>query len=174
MTLSSRCDVISDFINVRRLFLWWLAYVLSISNGKLELFMIFQKFEKWRNFELAANFLNKSVTDNWVCYVNSQEQFLNFELLIDVPAQKLTGWWQFQNLIYFLTLWPSYLTFDLEKLQGSSLYMTSYVDQFWWRLIKNCDLYRVPNKQTDGQTNMPLNEHTCKNFYDILASNKKE
>ena len=49
--------------------------------------------------------------------------------------------------------------------------MTSYVDQVWWRLLKNCDLYRVPNKQTDRQTNIPLNEHTCKNFYEILASN---
>ena len=29
-------------------------------------------------------------------------------------------------------------------------------------------------KQTDGQTNIPLNEHTCKNVYEILASNKKE
>ena len=49
--------------------------------------------------------------------------------------------------------------------------MTSYVDQVWWRLLKNCDLYRVPNKQTDRPTNIPLNEHTCKNFYEILASN---
>ena len=28
-------------------------------------------------------------------------------------------------------------------------------------------------KQTDRQTNIPLNEHTCKNFYEILASNNK-
>ena len=78
------------------------------------------------------------------------------------------------DLIQFLTSWPSNLTFDLEKLQGSSLCMTPYMDQIWWRLLKNCDLYRVPNKQTDGQTNIPLNEHTCKNFYEILAGNKKE
>ena len=51
--------------------------------------------------------------------------------------------------------------------------MTSYVDQVWWRLLKNCDLYRVPNKQTDRPTNIPLNEHTCKNFYEILASKNK-
>ena len=116
LTLSSCCDVISDVINMKMLFLWQIEYVLSISDDKLELFMIFQKFEKWRNFELAANIFNKHVTGNWVCYVNSQEQFLNFELLIDVLAQKMTELWQFQNLIYLLTSWPSYLTFDLEKL----------------------------------------------------------
>ena len=27
-------------------------------------------------------------------------------------------------------------------------------------------------KQTDRQTNIPLNEQNCKNFYEILASNK--
>ena len=155
-------------------FFWQIEYVLSISDDKLELFIIFKKFEKWRNFELAANIFNKHVTGNWVCYVNSQEQFLNFELLIDVLAKKMTELWQFQNVIYLLTSWPSYLTFDLEKLQGSSLYMTSYVDQVWWRLLKKCNMYRVPNKQTDRQTNIPLNEHTCKYFYEILASNIME
>ena len=116
LTLSSCCDVISDVINMKMLFLWQIEYVLPISDDKLELSIIFQKFEKWRNFELAANIFSKHVTGNWVCYVNSQEQFLNFELLIDVLAQKMTELWQFQNLIYLLTSWPSYLTFDLEKL----------------------------------------------------------
>ena len=116
LTLSSCCDIISDVINMKVLFLWQIEYVLSISDDKLELFTIFQKFEKWRNFELAANIFNNHVTGNWVCYVNSQEQFLNFELLVDVLAQKMTELWQFQNLIYLLTSWPSYLTFDLEKL----------------------------------------------------------
>ena len=116
LTLSSCCDVISDVINMKMLFLWQIEYVLPISDDKLELSIIFQKFEKWRNFELAANIFSKHVTGNWVYYVNSQEQFLNFELLIDVLAQKMTELWQFQNLIYLLTSWPSYLTFDLEKL----------------------------------------------------------
>ena len=38
------------------------------------------------------------------------------DVISNVLAQKLTELWQFQNLIYFLTPWPSYLTFDLEKL----------------------------------------------------------
>ena len=46
---------------------------------------------------------------------------LHFELLIDAVAQILTKLLQFQNLTYFLTLWPTYLTFDIETLQTSGL-----------------------------------------------------
>ena len=54
----------------------------------------------------------------------------------------ITGLWLFQNLTYFLILWPSYGTFVVQKLYGSVLWQTAYVDQVWWWLVKNCDLYR--------------------------------
>ena len=40
---------------------------------------------------------------------------LHVELLFDVLAQILRELWLFQNLTYFLTSWPSYLTFDLKN-----------------------------------------------------------
>ena len=42
--------------------------------------------------------------------------FLHFDMLFDVLAQILTELWLFQNLTYFLISWPSYVTFDLQKL----------------------------------------------------------
>ena len=33
------------------------------------------------------------------------------------------------NLTYFLNLWPSYLTFDLQNLQADVRYRATYVDQ---------------------------------------------
>ena len=56
------------------------------------------------------------VTGIWAPYQKSQEHTLHFELLIGVLAKKLTELLQFQNLTYFVTSWPSYLTYDLEKL----------------------------------------------------------
>ena len=89
---------------------------LSISDVKLKLHWIFKKNSKWRNFRAGANFFVGSVTGSWAPYQESQEHALHFELLIDVLAQKLTELCQFKNLTYFLTSWPSYLTFNLEKL----------------------------------------------------------
>ena len=42
--------------------------------------------------------------------MDSQGHSLHFELLIEVLAQKLKELWQFQNLAYFLTWWPSFVT----------------------------------------------------------------
>ena len=44
-------------------------------------------------------------------------------------AQQLTELWQFQNLTYFFTSWPSYLTFDQQHLQADVTYKATYVDQ---------------------------------------------
>ena len=54
---------------------------------------------------------------------------LHFELLIDAVAQILTKLLQFQNLAYFLTSWPTYLTFDIETLQTSALSQDTYVGE---------------------------------------------
>ena len=45
--------------------------------------------------------------------------FPTFELLVDAVAQILTKLLQFRSLTYFLTSWPTYLTFDLETQQTS-------------------------------------------------------
>ena len=46
------------------------------------------------------------------------------------------------NSDYFKTLWPSYLTSDLERIQADVWDQTTYVDQVKWWLVENCDLYR--------------------------------
>ena len=71
-------------------------------------------------------------------------------------------------ITYFLTSWPSHSTFDLAKLQASLHYKTTYVNQIWWRLIKQCDLYRGQNKQTDKQA---VKRTYLPNFFEILANN---
>ena len=85
LTLSSCCDVISDVINMKMLFLWQIEYVLPISDDKLELSIIFQKFEKWRNFELAANvsfwaFDRRSI---WLCKIWAISKIENFWQVIE-------------------------------------------------------------------------------------------
>ena len=92
-----------------------------LSNwGYLSKFLKSWNFQKWRNFEVQANIFVGSVTGNWVRYIDSRVHYLHFELLIDAVAQILKELWQFQNLTYFLTSWPNYLTFDLDNKGVSS------------------------------------------------------
>ena len=73
-------------------------------------------------------FLTGSPNDSWVYKIDSQSNSLHFELLINVLAQILTELRQFQNLTYFFTSWPSYLTFDLINLQDNVQYQATYMD----------------------------------------------
>ena len=68
-----------------------------------------------------ANFYTESWTGIWVTQQDRPSYSLHFEILIDTVAQMLTKLLQFQLLTYFLTSWPTYLTFDLETLQTSVL-----------------------------------------------------
>ena len=146
---------------------FFLDYLLTIvpypmSNwGYLWKFLKSWKFQKCRNFEVLANFFVGSVTGNWVCYIDSQVHYLQFELLIDTVAQILTELWQFQNLTYFLTSWPNYLTFDLHNKWVSSHDQVTHLGQVWWWLVKRCDLYPAnnihPDRQPDRQTNRQTN-----------------
>ena len=101
-TLTSRCDVIGE-----NHFGGWFTYYLFILDVKLRLYWKLRIFLNWRKFEVQANFFVISVTGCLVCYLDSQSNLLHFELLIEVLAKKLTELWQFQNLTYFLTSWPS-------------------------------------------------------------------
>ena len=55
------------------------------------------KFSKWRNCDVLANFFVKSVTGNWVCYLDRYENALPFELLIYARAQILLFWYIFRH-----------------------------------------------------------------------------
>ena len=54
---------------------------------------------------------------------------------------------------------------DLRCISGLSLVMIS-------QRIRDLSRYKHTNRQTNKRTNKPTNEHTCKNFYEILASNE--
>ena len=116
--------------------------------GYLWKFIKFSNFQKWRNFEVWRTF-------------SSGVHYLHFELLIDALAQILTELWCFQNLIYFLTSWPNYLTFDLHNKWVSSDDQDTHLGKDSWRLVKRCDLYPAnnvhPDKQTDRLTNHQKN-----------------
>ena len=142
-TLTSRCDVISDVINIKNTFSVIICDVFFISGVKINLSQIFWNFQNGCHCESGANFYTGSCTGSWVLHQDRPYHSLHFEILFDVLAQIFTELWLFQNLTYFLISWPSYVTFDLQKLQHSVLRETTYVDQVWWWLIKNCYLYRA-------------------------------
>ena len=164
-TLTSCCDVIGDIIimkiilvdNVHTIF----RFLLS-NSGYVENWEIFKKFQNWRKFEVGANFFVISVTESKVCYLDSQSNFLHFELLIDAVAKKLTELWHFQNLTYFLTSWPSYLTYILVQRTCRNHGLVLACDQVWWWLIESFLRFCEISVQTNRQTNT-TNEHTCQN-----------
>ena len=120
-TLTSRCDVISDLINIKNTLLGIISDDLSIPDVKMNLSKIFWKFQNGHHFEVRASFYTGSCIGISIIQQDSPCYSLHFELLIDAVAQILTKLLQFQNLTYFLTSWPTYLTFDLETLQTSVL-----------------------------------------------------
>ena len=153
-TLMSRCDVISDVINIKINFSGIISDDLSISDAKINLSKIFWNFQNGRHFEVQAIFQTGSCTEFGVLHQDRPCLSLHFELLFDVLAQKLTELWRFQNLTYFLTSWPIYLTLDLHNKWVSSPYQDTCMGQVWWWLVNRCDLYpanNVPDRQTDKQ-----------------------
>ena len=141
-TLTSRCDVISDVMNIKNTYYVIMCDVLSISYVKMNLSQIFRNFQNGRHFEVHVRYWTGSCIGIWVIHQDRLCHSLHFEILFDVLAWILTELWLFQNLTYFLILWPSYGTFVLQTVWGSMLWQTTYVDQVWWWLVKNCDLYR--------------------------------
>ena len=141
-TLTSRCDVISDVINIKSAFLALISDILSIFVVRMTLSKIFQNFQNGHHFVVRANFLIGSCTGSWVLHQDRPCHSLHLEILFDVLAQILRELLLFQYFIYFLTSWPSYFNFDLQNPQSFVLMQTSYFDHVWWWLVKNCDLYR--------------------------------
>ena len=116
-----------------------------------------------------ANFFVISVTGSLICYLDSQFNYLHFELLIDTVARKLTELWQFQNLTYFLTSWPSYLTYILVQRTCRNHGLVLACDQVWWWLTESFLWFCEISVQTNRQTNT-TNEHTCQNFFVISVT----
>ena len=89
-TLTSRCDVISDVINIKSTFSGTISDDLSISDVKMNLSKIFRNFQNGRHFEVRAIFQTGSCTETWVLHKDRPCSSLSCELLFDVLAKKLT------------------------------------------------------------------------------------
>ena len=89
-TLTSRCDVISDVINIKSTFSGTISDDLSISDVKMNLSKIFRNFQNGRHFEVRAIFQTGSCTETWVLHKDRPCSSLSCEFLFDVLAKKLT------------------------------------------------------------------------------------
>ena len=155
-TLTSRCDVIGDIIimkiilvdNLHTIFLFLLS-----NSGYVENWEIFKKFQNWRKFEVGANFFVISVTESKVCYLDSQSNFLHFELLIDAVAKKKRSYDTFKIWPTFwprdLVIWPTFLSNELAGIMDWCLLVTKFGDDW---LSRSWDFVKFPYKQTDRQT----------------------
>ena len=152
----------------------WFTYYPSIPVVKFRLYWKlrnFQKFSKLTKIWGRANFFVISVTGNELCYLDSQSNFLRFELLIDVVAQKLMELWHFQNLTYFLTSWPSYLTYILVQRTCRNHGLVLACNEVWWWLtepfLRFCEISVQTNKHTNRQT-WPTNILAKIKFWQVM------
>ena len=162
-----------DVINIKSTFSGIISDGLSISDAKMNLSKIFRNFQNGRHFEVRAIFQTGNCTGSWVLHQDRPCLSLHFELLFNVLAKKLTELWRFQNLTYFLTSWPNYLTFDLENKWVSCPYQDTCLGQVWWRLVKRCDLYpanNIPDRQTDRHTDRQTVRRTYFQFFQKFSS----
>ena len=159
-TLTSRCDVTSDVINIWINFSGIISDDLSISDAKINLSKKFRNFQNGHHFEVQAIFQTGSCTEFGVLHQYRPCLSLHFEFLFDVIAKKLTECWRFQNLTYFLTSWPDYLTFDLYNKWFSTHYQDTHLGQVWWWLVEWCSLYPASSGQTNRQTDKLTNRQT--------------
>ena len=65
-SLTSRCDVVSDVINIENTFSGIISDDLSIFVVKLNLSKIFRNFPNGRHFDVRANFVTGSPTGSWL------------------------------------------------------------------------------------------------------------
>ena len=127
-TLTSRCDVISDVINIKNTFEGMISDDLSISDVKMNLSKIFWKFQNGRHFGVRASFYTGSCTGIRVIQQDMPCYSLYFELLIDAVAQilQVIAISKFDLLFDLVT---TYLTCDLETLQTSELIQDTSVGE---------------------------------------------
>ena len=115
-------------------------------------------------FTHNLHFFVKTVTGSMSYQPVSQWHSLHFELLIKLVAQKLTELWRFKNLAYFLTWWPSSMTYLFVNVTYWNCSPITYVDQVWWWYVKAFMSYAwqnwQTNRQTDRQTDRQTNRQT--------------
>ena len=106
----------------------------------------------WGHGEL----FRQTVTGSMLYQPVSQWHSLHFELLIELVAKKLTELWRFKNLAYFLTWWPSSMTYLFVNVTYWNCSPIPYVDQVWWWYVKAFMSYAWQNWQTNRQTDRQM------------------
>ena len=76
------------------------------------------------------------------------------------PPPKLTELWQFQNLAYFFTWWPSFVTYFFATVTCRNQWLNTHVYQVWWWYIKAFVTYAWQNRQTNRQTDRRTDRQT--------------
>ena len=128
-TLMSRCDVISDVINIKITFSGIISDDLSISDVKMNLSKIFRNFQNGRHFEVRAIFQTGSCTETWVLHQDRPYLSLSYELLFDDSSLKIDG------VMAIFKIWPTFWPRDLViwpltyKKYTPVLDQATYVDQ---------------------------------------------
>ena len=115
------------------------------------------KFSKWPPFWGPRELLNRKLYQKLSTTSNRPCPYLQFELLIDVLAKKLTGLWQWP--IFWprdLVPWPTYLSMLLTGTADPLHMWTKFGDDMSKRPWVMLD-------KTDRQTDKRTNEHTCQN-----------
>ena len=69
---------------------------------------------------------------------------------------KLTELWRFKNVAYFLTCWPSSMTYLFVNVTYWNCSPIPYVAQVWWRYVKAFMSYAWQNWQTNRQTDRQM------------------
>ena len=137
-TLTSRCDVIGDIINIKNTFGGIISDDLSISDVKMNLSKIFWKFQNGRHFEVRASFTPEVVpefgsynkTGHTIPYILSFwfTRSSNINEVIAISKFDLL----FNLVTYLFDLWPwNTTTFCTEPryIRG-------------WKIVKICQSHR--------------------------------
>ena len=158
--MTSRCDVISDVINIKSTFSAIICNDLSISDVKISLSEIIWNFSKWPPFRGPGELLNRKLYRKLSATSNRPCPYLHFELLIDVQAKKLTELRQWP--IFWprdLVPWPTYLSMLLTGTADPIHMWTKFGDdmsKLSWVMLDKTD------RQTD-RWKSAQRAQTCQN-----------
>ena len=116
---------------------WWMIYRLSFYTCcQIEAILKTAKFFKLTKIWGPGELFRQSVTGSMLYESDSKWHSLHFELLIEVLAKKRRELWQFQNLAYFLTWWPSFVTYLIVQVTCRNQWPSTYMDPIWWWFFK--------------------------------------
>ena len=98
--MSSRCGVIRDVINMKNI-VWVICPWSSHIWCQIKPILKIAKLSKLTKLRDRSDLFRQIVTGNWICYLDSHDNFLHFEHLIDALTQILTTLLLFKTLIFF-------------------------------------------------------------------------